>query len=1216
MDPLGGDTYQVTYAINLQDNATRGINSFTSAVNKLNTVSTQLQEFANKFNKITTGFNKAFELRVNVGNAMKNLDRVEKKLLRIRELATGVGLKVGGSVVGTSGSSGGGGGAAIVQKPSGRQSSKPTGRPLVAPKSGKPIIPNNIGYRILGPSMIDSGGIGILDMFKGMGVMYGISAVGSAMREVIGQSVEYQNVMQTAKNILKANYKGGNFNNAFGNVERIARDVGVETKFTAVEVADAVKFLAMAGLDLDAISKSIRPIADIALIGDSDLGQTADVMTNIMTAYGIRPDKMRTTADVMTRTFTMSNTTLMEMAESFKYAAPLLSLNNVPFETAAAMIGVLGDAGVKSSQAGTTIRTIMNNLMNPTKKQKDEWARLGIKTRDESGNLRSLNEIFGELNAAREAGKGVDIYKLFRLTATSGAGALMTHVDKWNKIIEENFLSAGLSDKLANEKKNTVAGLWAQLKSAFIEGGLKVFEDNDSNIRNYLRRGISWLKSDEFDKAIRGAVDTVASMGATLLDFTKIVFKFYEKFKPVVDLWLRFQLYAKGVLTILRSMKGVWNILAGFTSSFIAPFTAQTSTPMVAPAIAGYGGYYSTTLGVGGAQPRPNFWQRMAGNPRFAKYGPLSSMAGMGLGYAIGNGFDNDKGGMWGALIGGGLGALAPMLISGPWGWAAAAAIVAVTGIASAATAANRRFREAAETLKDYRRALTDLGIEKVNVDDTESIIQTNLRITSTLLGDENKILEKQAELWERIIKARMGATEEETRHELNAPFQGSEVQQRWLEFREQYNKYIPATFFREDFERYANEGVLERKDFTRNTVSPFSGNLIQTQVGGYVYTDNQGRTIEYPFHDSAYMNRVFALMDALDPENPLVEEARRGLQAELRRATTAEEVWQIASKYKEKYTLTPDWNKSIDDYDEDAIKAIIGTAEYYSLPEVAIPLQDELNNIMDNIARSVAYGDYIKALQNYIEFGTIPEVALLQQHLFELTGSPLLNPKTAIFGTQDWYDKFGWTNEQANKIAAEEVEKKIEHIISVLPEDLIPAYAQFLNRAYWDKLFSGKQEQFRPQWGYFNYALPNKGEENSEYYSGYEVDWERGIFIRKSDKKFAIPGQFNSAILPAGKTNDTEDEEESFDYFSQSMMPPLKTQVVIPYITDDVGNLVAENTTSPVVNIYVDSIMKTDSMTVEDNMDDFMDKFKYAFDAVLNEATAVSGGVYDKGYA
>ncbi len=602
---MAGEAYQVDYIINLQDRASAGIANFSKAASKLTAAAENLKKFEATFNNIVGKFSKPLKMSIDTANAHRSLDKILKKIQRIQTEARKVNVGVVGNPAGNgSGRGGGGNRQAPVVAPVRRQAP----RPLVGSRAGQPLVPRNLEYQVLGPTRL--GNVAMLDMFKGMGLMYGISAIGSGIRDIISQSTDYENIMQTAKNILKTNYKGGNFNANFIDLERIAREVGVETKFTAPEVADAVKFLAMAGLDLNAIKKSIRPIADIALIGDTDLGQTADVMTNIMTAYGIKPEDMRKTADVMTRTFTMSNTTLMELAESFKMSGSMLHLANVPFETAAAAFGVLGDAGIKATMAGTTMRTIMNNLRNPTKNQQKYWDMLGVRRYDDYGNLREINDIFADLNKlngndarsakAREQYEalqkqyapkfeglqegseewnkltaeydkaseeirrkfgGVDVFRLFRLTAASGAGVLMNSVEKWNRVIEENFLSQGLSERLAEEKKNTIAGMWAQLKSAFQEGGLKVFEENDGKIRGYLQRGISWLKSTEFTDLLRSVFDLVADLGNTLLWFTKHIVTFYDRFKPLINGFLKFQLILKGIQLLVGSGKMVGNAL-------------------------------------------------------------------------------------------------------------------------------------------------------------------------------------------------------------------------------------------------------------------------------------------------------------------------------------------------------------------------------------------------------------------------------------------------------------------------------------------------------------------------------------------------------------------------------------------------------------------------------------------------------------------------------
>lgn len=885
--------------------AVQSINNFVNAVNKLSGVSTKLQNFQNTLRQIETMSTKGLALNIKTDVAMKRLEAVYNKIGQIKNAAAKINLGVAGSTNnvtnGNKGTSSTIATRTIATTTPQRTYTPKTGttrtgartqgpRPLVGSRAGQPLIPRNLEYQVLGPTRL--GNVAMLDMFKGMGVMYGISALGSGIRDIITTSTDYQNVMQTAKNILKTNYTGNNFNASFADMERIVRDVGMETKFTAPEVADAVKFLAMAGLDINAISKSIRPIADIALIGDTDLGATADVMTNIMTAYGIKPDDMRKTADVMTRTFTMSNTTLMELAESFKMAGSMLHLANVPFETAAAAFGVLGDAGIKATMAGTTMRTIMNNLRNPTKGQKSYWDMLGVRRYDEYGNLREINDIFADLNrlngsdarsaeakkryeelqkkyapklegltegsteynkllaqydqeseAIRKQFGGVDVFRLFRLTAASGAGVLMSQVEKWNKIIEENFMSEGLSKKLADEKKNTIQGLWAQLKSAFQEGGLKVFEENDGALRGYLRKGIAWLKSDDFTNILRNAIDLVASLGKTLIDFTGIIVKLYDKFAPLVKAYLQFQLYAKGIQTVLISIKGLGNSFLYLVSSFFGlrgrPMYGGTVRGMAPVGMYGMGGpaamygmsgWYSSVL-----YNNP-FWKHMGpgytklletGSPAAAmradksyirpgsanwdinksqrtnlalyrsyqsknrriqamnNYSGLGMIGGAVLGGMIGNNFNDENGMMWGSIIGGGLGSFAPMLFSaGPWGAFAAVAITAITGVTSYIVRFHRELDEAKKHLDYFNNNEVRLGLRNIDVSDAESVFRANIKLSTDALLKENEALALKLDLMQKIANY---GTEESPQVEQGVEFKETEQGQTFLKLLKDY---------------------------------------------------------------------------------------------------------------------------------------------------------------------------------------------------------------------------------------------------------------------------------------------------------------------------------------------------------------------------------------------------------------------------------------------
>lgn len=425
---------------------------------------------------------------------------------------------------------------------------------------------NNVGYKLFGPTPLPNNGGMAIDMLQGMGIAYGIAGIGQAFSRIIQDATGYDNTMKTVENILKTHDTYDDFSGRFQKMSDRIRQVGIETKFKVTEVADAAKFLAMAGLSVDDIKTAITPIANIALVGDTDLGETADLVTNIMTGYGMQSYQMRHAADVMTNTFTMTNTTLPEIAESYKYAASLLNAGGVGFEEATAGIGILGDAGIKGSQAGTTFRTIMANIVNPTKRQRKKWEELGIE-RMENGQVRSLTDIFEDL---RNKNLYVDdFYQLFHKTAAQGAVSLAMNVDKWNKVIEENFLSDGMAEQLAEAKKNTIQGLWYQLTSSFTDDGVTAFKDVEENIKTILKDITAWLKTDDARDKIKGLFNAFMEFGELIIRASKYFYEFYERFGIFVKWLIKAQLYiwpfvkAFGVLkTTFLSVMAVGQIVA------------------------------------------------------------------------------------------------------------------------------------------------------------------------------------------------------------------------------------------------------------------------------------------------------------------------------------------------------------------------------------------------------------------------------------------------------------------------------------------------------------------------------------------------------------------------------------------------------------------------------------------------------------------------------
>lgn len=581
---MAGQTYQVNYIVNVDaTNARTAINLFKQSIASMDKAIAPIVELQRTVNGLVQTMT-----TLNRGSWMVHLDTSSAtqkigKLIRGLELAKKKVQELNASSInltGVANSKGNKGkGSSSAQSTS---SNKPA--PAVAstssakPKSNKPrpasvapirkslqkaaVGPTNLGYKLWGPTPLPNNGGMAIDMLKGMGIAYGIAGIGTLVSNIVGQAAEYDNLMKTVENILKSHDMDADFASRFSTMATTVRNVGMETKFKVTEVADAAKFLAMAGLDVEAISQAIRPIADIALVGDTELGATADLVTNIMTAYNVSPNKMRNAADVMTNTFTMSNTTLTEIAESYKYAASLLSAGNVPFEEATAAIGVLGDAGIKGSQAGTTLRTIMANVVNPTKKQKAAWEEIGIDRYNSDGSRKSLLEIFKELNNAKiDVG---DYYRLFHKTAASGAVALAAHVSKWEDVYLENYFAGGLSARLADEKKNTLQGLWAQLVSVFTDKGVTVFSGVQGQLRSLMTEAMNWLKTDDATQKFKDISKTLMEFVNMMVEASKIFMGLFKIAEPFVKMWVKFQILiwpvVNAVTALRRVILGFWGL--------------------------------------------------------------------------------------------------------------------------------------------------------------------------------------------------------------------------------------------------------------------------------------------------------------------------------------------------------------------------------------------------------------------------------------------------------------------------------------------------------------------------------------------------------------------------------------------------------------------------------------------------------------------------------
>ena len=210
----------------------------------------------------------------------------------------------------------------------------------------------------------------------------------------------------------------------FDSLRDKAREMGAKTKFSATEAADAMNYMAMAGWKTEDMLSGIEGVMYLAAASGEDLATTSDIVTDALTAADSGHF-----ADVLAAASSNANTNVSMMGETFKYCAPVAGALGFSVEDTAEAIGLMGNAGIKASQAGTSLRSIMTNLTGDVKLSGAAIGDVTIATTNADGSMRSLSAILADCRVAfggmTEAEKANNAEALVGKNAMSGFLALM-----------------------------------------------------------------------------------------------------------------------------------------------------------------------------------------------------------------------------------------------------------------------------------------------------------------------------------------------------------------------------------------------------------------------------------------------------------------------------------------------------------------------------------------------------------------------------------------------------------------------------------------------------------------------------------------------------------------------------------------------------------------------------------------------------------------------
>jgi len=316
----------------------------------------------------------------------------------------------------------------------------------------------------------------------------GITGIGMGAGSFISTFQDFTAGMSNVKAL------SGATNEEFIKLTETAEQLGATTKFTATEASQGMQYLAMAGWDTNQIIAAMPGLLDLAAAGGTELGTAADIVSDVMTAMGMSADQASRAADVFARTATSTNTTIENLGESLKYAAPVAHSFGLELSEVSTLTGMMANAGIKGSMAGTALRSSLMQMASPTKAAQTAMNKLGLTFSDSSGKMKDMRTIISELGTAfgglSQQEKLAMADDIFGTRASSAWLAVIEQgTDEYEKLYEAIDNSAGAAREMANTQLDNLAGDVTLLNSAL--DGMKISVMKE--LSPALREGVQWL---------------------------------------------------------------------------------------------------------------------------------------------------------------------------------------------------------------------------------------------------------------------------------------------------------------------------------------------------------------------------------------------------------------------------------------------------------------------------------------------------------------------------------------------------------------------------------------------------------------------------------------------------------------------------------------------------------------------------------------------------
>lgn len=375
-----------------------------------------------------------------------------------------------------------------------------------------------------------------------------------------------------------------NGSKAYQQLSDAAKACGESTKYSATEAGEALNYLALAGYDAEKAAATLPKVLDLAAAGGMSLATASDLVTDSMAALGMETDELQNYIDEMAKASQKSNTSVQQLGEATLVCAGAVNSAGVDLETMNAALGVLANNGIKGAEGGTHLRNVLLSLAAPTTTAQIALNALGVETADSSGNLRQLDDILIDLNAALAdmgtADKTRYIKNIFNKTDIAAVNALLKGTNgEFDALKNEISNCAGAAANMAETMNDNLKGKVTILQSTLEALGISAYEVFDDDLKKgveHATEAVSRLNKSIKEGDMNASLNRMAEATGELMEKGATVVE--ELLPKVID----------GATWCIDNFELIASLIAAIVAKNVA---MGTIVPIIESAVAAWNAY-------------------------------------------------------------------------------------------------------------------------------------------------------------------------------------------------------------------------------------------------------------------------------------------------------------------------------------------------------------------------------------------------------------------------------------------------------------------------------------------------------------------------------------------------------------------------------------------------------------------------------------------------